>query len=41
MWVGIIGAVILGLGVMGAANAGRGSASSSTNGPSTVINKAD
>lgn len=39
LWVGIIGAVILGLGIMGAANAGRGSRVNDGN--STVINKID
>jgi hypothetical protein len=38
VWVGVIGAVILGLGIMGAANA-RGT--SSKTGASTVINKVD
>jgi hypothetical protein len=38
VWVGVIGAVILGLGIMGAANTGGGSRSK---GPDTVINKVE
>ncbi len=39
VWVGVIGAVILGLGIMGAANTGH--SAKVTDGNSTVINKID
>ncbi len=42
IWVGVIGAVILGLGIMGAARTGsKGVPGGSDSGTSTVINKVD
>ncbi|QJE94227.1 hypothetical protein [Luteolibacter luteus] len=42
VWVGVIGAVILALGIMGAARTGSpGSGTSSSEGTSTVINKVE
>lgn len=42
VWVGVIGAVILGLGIMGAARTGsRRGGTAGSDGPSTVINKVE
>ena len=41
VWVGVIGAVMLGLGIMGAARTGSRSRSAGAGGPSTVINKVE
>ena len=41
VWIGVIAAVILGLGIMGAANVGGSSSGPSKDGPSTVINKVE
>ncbi len=41
VWVGVIGAVMLGLGIMGAARTGSRSGSAGSEGPSTVINKVE
>jgi hypothetical protein len=41
VWVGVIGAVILGLGIMGAARTGSRRAVGDDSGTSTVINKVE
>lgn len=42
VWVGVIGAIIFGLGIMGAARTGsRGGGTTTDSGTSTVINKVE